>query len=393
MRIKDIIIKKSLKKNNFKIKKLDYLINKINSDLDLNKNTLHILSKKFDLGLKFKDLKRYKKFNNIALIGMGGSILGSEAIYSFLKNKIKKKLFFFDNIDKEKIDEFKKKNFLKKTLFLVISKSGSTIETLVNLHYLKILKKNAKNIIIMSEKNNSSLFRVSKKYNLKFVEHKKYIGGRYSVLSEVGMLPSFLMGLNLRNFRKNIRNYLKSNKKIILKKNCLVLANLLSDKKYKSIVFLNYLPKIEKFLSWYQQLFAESLGKKSKGILPIISNCPKDHHSLLQLYLDGPKDKIFYIFGLDKFKRAKIKSYNNNFYQKQDMERLKFAQKKATIKVLKEKNIPYREFSITNINEETIGELFSYFMLETILAGKLININPFDQPAVEQVKALTRKFL
>ena len=208
------------------------------------------------------------------------------------------------------------------------------------------------------------------------------------------MLPSFFMGLNLRNLRKNIRNYLKSNKKSLLKKNSLILANLLSEKKYKSLVFLNFLPKIEKFLSWYQQLIAESLGKKSKGILPIISNCPKDHHSLLQLYLDGPKDKIFYIFGKDKFQKgSKIKSYNNDFYLRQDMERLKFAQKKAVIEVLREKKIPYREFNITNINEETIGELFSYFILETILAGNLININPFDQPAVEQVKVLTRKFL
>ena len=141
MRIKDIIIKKNFKKNNFKIKKLNYLVDKINSDLDINKNTLHILSKKFDLDLKFKDFKKYKRFNNIALVGMGGSILGSEAIYGFLKDKIKKNIFFFDTIDKEKIDKFKKKDSLKKTLFIIISKSGNTVETLINLHSLKILKK------------------------------------------------------------------------------------------------------------------------------------------------------------------------------------------------------------------------------------------------------------
>ena len=110
---------------------------------------------------------------------MGGSILGSKAIFNFLKHQIKKKIIFFDNIDAEKLFCFKKENKLSECLFIIISKSGNTIETLANLHSLNILKKNAKNIIIISEKSNNVLYTVSKKYNLFFVEHKKYLGGRY----------------------------------------------------------------------------------------------------------------------------------------------------------------------------------------------------------------------
>ena len=131
--------------------------------------------------------------------------------------------------------------------------------------------------------------------------------------------------------------------------------------------------------------------------MPIISEAPRDHHSLMQLYLDGPKDKLFYIFSLKLNKKMKT---NRNIFGKKfsyaenkDFSKVKEAQKNALIQVLKKKNIPYREFVINNTNEETIGELFSYFMLETVLIGKLMKINPFDQPAVEQVKALTKKLL
>ena len=125
---------------------------------------------------------------------MGGSILGAEAIHNFLRRKIKKKIYFFNNLDEEQVAEFKKKN-LSNILFIIISKSGETVETLSNIFSLNIIKKNAKNVILISEKRNNTLFLLSKKFNLFFIEHNKNIGGRYSVLSEVGMLPAYLMGL------------------------------------------------------------------------------------------------------------------------------------------------------------------------------------------------------
>ena len=160
---------------------------------------------------------------------------------------------------------------------------------------------------------------------------------------------------------------------------------------------LNYSPEINKFLYWCQQLIAESLGKKGNGLMPVVSPAPKDHHSLLQLYLDGPKDKLFYIFSLKS--KKKIKTNKNvfgkdfSYAENKDLFKAKNAQKSALIKVFKKKNIPYQEFVINKNNEETLGELFTYFMLETALIGKLIGINPFDQPAVEEVKIFTKKYL
>ena len=144
-------------------------------------------------------------------------------------------------------------------------------------------------------------------------------------------------------------------------------------------------------------MVAESLGKKGKGFLPVVSNCPKDHHSLLQLYLDGPKNNFFNIFSLHSksSKKLKTKTFSKKIYflNNKNLDNLKIAQKNALINVLKKKGIPYREFSLKTINEKTIGELFSYFILETIIIGKLIKVNPYDQPAVEEVKLVTKKLL
>jgi len=190
------------------------------------------------------------------------------------------------------------------------------------------------------------------------------------------------MGLNIKKLRNNLGKYLKLGETEHLAENSIFLGDLLKRNKYKNLIFLNYAPQLDNFLYWYQQLIAESLGKKGKGFLPIISTAPKDHHSLLQLYLDGPKDKFFYIFSVE-----------NKKYKNVNINKIKEAQKFAAIKTLSKYNIPYREFKITEPDEQSLGELFSYFILETAIIGKLVNINPFDQPAVEQVKTLTKKIL
>ena len=231
---------------------------------------------------------------------MGGSILGVKAAKKFLEKKIKKKIIFFDNINESQILKFKKKENFKKILFIVISKSGNTIETLSNFFSLNILRKNAKNIIIISERKNNYLFNLAKKFNLFFLEHKSFVGGRYSVFSEVGLVPAYLMGFDISKLRSNLQFYLKGKGKKYLKDISISLSKLLLDSKVKNLIFLNYAPELEDFLYWCQQLISESLGKNSKGFLPIISSAPKDHHSLLQLYLDGPKDKLFYIFSYNR---------------------------------------------------------------------------------------------
>ncbi len=383
--------------NNRKEKKLrkefDSILKNVQNSLDYPQNFFHTLSKKFKFNFDKKDLHKYRKFKSIVIIGMGGSILGSEAIYHFLKDNLKKDFLFFNDIDIGKFKKNKKTN----SLYIIISKSGSTIETLSNLLSLGIIKKKAKNMIIISEKNNNPLYEISKKMQLHHIAHRKYIGGRYSVLSEVGIIPAILMGINIDKIRKNLLTHFKSNKKF-LKDSTIKLTNIYQRNCYKNLILLNYIPQLEKFLFWSQQLIAESLGKKGKGFLPTISNVPKDHHSLLQLYLDGPKDKLFYIFSEETHKKSKILNTKGidvklNFLRRKTLSQIKNAQKNALIKTLKKKNIPFREFKIKNLNEETLGELLSYFMMETAIIGKLAKINPFNQPAVEEIKVDTKKFL
>ena len=208
------------------------------------------------------------------------------------------------------------------------------------------------------------------------------------------MLPAYLMGLKVENFKKNLSKFIY-NKKIIL--NSINLFNKLKINKAKILIFFNYVPELNNFLYWSQQLFAESLGKNKKGFIPVVSIAPKDHHSLLQLYLDGPKDKVFYIFSSSKRGNLKTKSgfFSDSIWylRKKKYSNIKNSQKNAFLRVLKNKKIPFREINIQKFDENTIGKLFLQFIMETILLGKLINVNPFDQPAVEEVKVLTKKFL
>ena len=362
----------------------------INDIITQNSILLKYLINNSKFEFKFK---KFKKFKTILIIGMGGSILGAKAIYDFLKHKTKKNFIFIDNLDENYLKSIKKNNNLSKSLFIIISKSGNTIETISNTYFFKSFLK-SKNTIILTENKNSFLRNLAKEKKFNFLEHKKFIGGRYSVLSEVGMLPAYLMGFKVENFKKNLSKFIY-NKKIILSSANLI--NKLKIKNAKILVFFNYVPELNNFLYWSQQLFAESLGKNKKGFIPVISNAPKDHHSLLQLYLDGPKDKVFYIFSSSKRGNLKTKSnfFNANvkYLRKKKYNDIKDSQKNAFLRVLKNKKIPFREINIQKFNEDTIGKLFLQFIMETIFLGKLINVNPFDQPAVEEVKVLTKKFL
>ena len=386
--------KQLLNKFNKKYSKIE---KEVSALIDEPENVYNILSENFRLSFKIRDLEKFKKYRNIAIIGMGGSILGSQAIFKFLENKIKKNLFFFDNIDYEKALNFKKKINKKSVLFIIISKSGSTIETISNFFFINKIKKDQKNLILISEKKNNALFEISKKFNLFYVEHKHFIGGRYSVLSEVGILPAYLMGINIFSLRKNLKDFFLSMKRTFLKESSVKIANIIYLNKLKSLIFLNYSPRLEKFLYWCQQLLAESLGKKGKGLMPIISLAPKDHHSVLQLYLDGPKDKLFHIFSLVENTKKKIKikkvTKHTNYLHNKDLFEIRNAQKEALIKTLKKNKIPFRELKIKKCDEETLGQLFSYFILEISIIGKILGINPFDQPAVEQVKKFTKIIL
>ena len=385
----DITLDRNLRRKYLKV------LDNLKYNLEKKQNLLNSFNQDFKLNFNSKNLSRFKKFKTVTVIGMGGSILGTEAIHHFLGQKVKKEFIFLNDLNEDHIKSVKRKN-LKKTLFIIISKSGKTIETLLNLYSLKILKRNAKNIIIISEKNNP-LFNLTKKMNLIHIDHRKYIGGRFSIFSEVSILPALLMGLNLKKFKKNLLKHIKIKKNNFLKNSAISLSNILLKKRFNNLIFFNYEPKLDKFLEWGQQLISESLGKNGKGFLPVISKAPKDHHSLLQLYLAGPKDKIFYIFSskTNNNKPNQIKEIEKeiNFLRNKNFSKIKNAQKSAFVQILKRNGIPFREFVLNNFDDSALGELFSYFILETILIGKLSNINPFDQPDVETVKIGTKKIL
>ena len=365
--------------------------NKANILKSLNNYKNHELVESFSRNYTYSfsqsQIKKYKKFNNYNLIGMGGSSLGAKAIYNFLSPKIKKKFTFFDNLSS-------KKKILKKTktLNIIISKSGNTLETISNYSAIKGNKRN----LFICENSDNYIKSLANKLNCEIIAHKNYIGGRYSVLSEAGMLPAIFMGLKEGKF-KNFNNLIK-NKNFInsLLDSVLSTKYFLAKKKFNSVI-LNYDELSIDLFQWYQQLIAESLGKNSKGILPLISSMPKDNHSLMQLYLDGPKNSFFTFFDVNDHDKQKINNseilHSFNFLKNKNLYQIKHAQKKATENIFRKKNIPFRSFKVLLRSEESLGELFTFFMLETILLGDLMKVNPFDQPSVELIKTETKRIL
>ena len=346
------------------------------------------LGSNYENNFSRKLIAKLKRFKDIIIIGMGGSILGSKAIYNFLNKKTKKKFTFIDNLLN---DQFYLKN--KKKLNLIISKSGNTLETISNVNL--IIKRSDKNLFITGRKE-SNLINLAKKLKSEVIHHNDFIGGRYSVLSEVGMLPAELMGFKYNKF-KRLNNLIK-NKNFLesLVINVSNTINLVNRKRYNSII-LNYDEKSLDLFNWYQQLIAESLGKKGKGILPVVSLLPRDNHSLMQLYLDGIKNNFYtFFFVKDEINQKKynFELFSSSYKLKgKSLNHILEAQYHATKKTFKNKKIPFRSFFIKKRNEETLGELFTFFILETILLGKAMNVDPYNQPSVELIKKETKIYL
>ncbi len=383
---KRIIFNNFKPKKNSKIlkKKLKEIINLKNQN-----NLIRSLCPDYKNSYSKKVIDRFKNNRSpIRLIGMGGSILGTKAIYNFLKKKVKKKMIFIDNLNANNEKQTKQKK-----LNIIVSKSGNTLETIINTNIF--VKKNEENIFI-KEKQNSFLRNIALKMKSEIIEHNNFIGGRYSVLSEVGMLPASLLGLKEKKF-KQFNNLIKNKNflnNLILNTSSIIYY--LKHKKFNSII-INYDHASEDFFKWYQQLVAESLGKKQKGIMPLISLMPKDNHSLLQLYLDGPKNNFFTYFSVKEKNSIKIQNNfefsNINNIKNKSISDILNIQKKASENVFSKKNIPFRSFEISERSEETLGELFTFFILETILLGYAMKIDPFNQPAVELIKKETKRIL
>ena len=277
------------KKNLFIKKELYFLLKKPSEVLNSFKST-------YKYSFSKKIINKFKKISLIRIIGMGGSILGTRAIFDFLSKKIKKKVIFTDDLDTN--IRLKNDNLLN----IIVSKSGNTLETISNVN---LLIKNKNNNIFIVENNKSYLKKLALQLKAEIIDHNNYIGGRYSVLSEVGMVPAELMGLDEKKF-KQFNNLI--NKKNFIDNLLNSVSSILHfhNNEKRNSVILNYDTQAENLFKWYQQLVAESLGKKSKGILPIISSVPKDNHSTMQFYLDGPKNYFFTFFFTNENNSPKI---------------------------------------------------------------------------------------
>ena len=354
-----------------------------------NNEILKSMNSTYKDSVSKKKILEYKKYKLIRLFGMGGSSLGAQSIYDFLKHKIKKIFLFYDNLEISKKDS----KINKKKLNLIISKSGNTLETISTTNIL--INKNQKNVFVIENKK-SYLMNLANKLKSEIIHHNNFIGGRYSVFSEVGMIPAELMGLNVNKFRQF--NKLVDNKRFInsLISNVFNIYQLNKKKKFNSII-LNYDNSSSNLFYWYQQLTAESLGKKGKGIFPIVSNMPKDNHSLMQLYLDGPSNNFYTLFFVEDKLSKKINNQillkSHSYLKNKSLNEIKKSQFKATENIFRKKKIPFRSFYIKKRSEETLGELFTFFILETLLLAQLMKINPYDQPAVESIKKDTKKIL
>ena len=373
----------SKKNNNKKIKRL---FSEILQKKDPNFKVIDTFSNNYQYSYTKKKINKFKKYKTISVFGLGGSSLCIKAIYDFLRFKIRKKAYFYDNLNTTVPKVTKNKN-----LDIIISKSGSTLETIINQNIFSKSKK-----LFITENKKSYLMDLALKLKSEIIEHRNFVGGRYSVLSEVGMLPADLLGLKSEKFKKF--NNLVKDKNFVntLINNVDTMYKFYLSGKTNSVM-LNFDKSLISLLEWYQQLLSESLGKKGKGFFPIISNLPKDNHSLMQLYLDGNKNNFFTIFDVIDYKAPKINNKNilsgYNFLKNKSIKSVKIAQKDAVKRVFKKQNLKFRNFEIWKKDEESLGIIFTYFMLETILLGKLMKLNPFDQPAVESIKKETKKIL
>ena len=349
-----------------------------------------------------ESFKKNKK--NFVVFGTGGSNLGARALINICVDK-PKNILFFDNIDPLFFQNKIKNLDIQSTGFIVISKSGSTPETLSQFGSI-INIANEKNIseilyantLVITEFKDSTLFKIAKKNNCKILEHNKDIGGRYSIFTNVGMVPAILAGLDVKKIHKGAqktidkKDFIKSLRFAQIYKFC-------SSNNFLSNVMMTYSDGLYYFGKWYLQLWAESIGKNNKGITALHAVGTTDQHSQLQLYLDGPKDKFFtFIKSNYKNKGLKIdaetmKAESVNYLINKTMGDLMHAEQDATIETFKLNNFKFREILINEINEESIGALMANSIIETIATCIYIDVDPFDQPAVEQGKILTQKYL
>ena len=385
-----------LKNNSIIYKKNLRKCSEIFKNLLYNKENffLNTLSEGYQKSLFLKRIFLKKRIHkNILIVGMGGSVLGTKMLSSFFG--LDKNYYFLDNLNNSTVNDFIKKDLSKFSIF-IISKSGQTLETLTNCNIIlnnfkKIKKEISKNFIIISEKN-TVLHNFARKNNILFFEHNVNLSGRYSVLSEAGLL---MFNLDYKKIIQGINSVLKKDLKKNLINNAATLLTLMTKSRIDTHVSLIYSHNLLNYGFWHQQLLAESIGKNGKDFTPIISECPKDHHSIMQLYLGGKRNKFFTFFKTINNKIDQpITDYFDQKFKKTSLDNIVDAQFNATINVFKKNLIPFRVILIDQKKPiQSFISLLVYSMLETAILCKALDLNPFNQPAVEAIKKETYSLL
>lgn len=359
-------------------------------------NHLTNLSDSFVFDL-INDISYLKKFRNLIVFGIGGSCLGGKLLSSFSEDE-NKLLRFYDTIDEKiLIPELNSLN-LKNTAVLIISKSGKTLETVIqyeliyNLYKEKIV--NFENNFFFITEKDSFLFEVAKNIKAKVFNFPKEIGGRYSCFTEASLIPSLFNNTDINLYIKGAKKCLEDFNLKKLDKS--IQSSINAIKELDQFVLISYSEKLKLFNDWYVQLLAESSGKEGKGITPITAIGTRDQHSSLQLFLDGKNDKFFTIItqtSNDKYKLNKINNDEFSYLSNVSLSELLYTNAIATFNALKIKNRNVRLIEIENVNSASIGYLNCYFIIENILICKALNVNPFDQPAVEIIKKEVKQIL
>ena len=407
----DPFIKKDLFKSS--MKKINLIIDKIKISNDplllsfLNQFKNYQKKKIIKLALYYQ-----KKFKDVIILGTGGSSKAGRtfvqiAYRTFGRSPKFPKITFLENIDFQDFNDLFKKVNLKKTGVIVISKSGETNETLIQfLVFLSKFKTNFKKeeiqkyFTVITKKENSSLRNLAKSFSIDTIEVDSNLSGRFSAFSPVGLLPAAISGLDIKKINEGALSLLKKSlKKVQTTPFEGAAIHFAAQKSRINIsVLLTYTERLRNFGYWHEQLMAESLGKKNSGFTPVHSMGATDQHSLLQLFLEGPKDKLITFINLKKQKDqvkinknliSKIKKFS--FLKNKPLNKLLDFEMEKVCKLLNEYKRPYRIITLNKCGEFEIGYLMMNFMLETITLAYLNNLNPFNQPAIDKGKSINLK--
>lgn len=345
------------------------------------------------------------RFERLVVLGTGGSTLNPQALVGI--KPASANVVFVDHIDPDAMNLLLQQLDMQKTAFLAISKSGTTPETLAQTFVcVDALQKAGvtepgKHLFVISDPKESPLRSLGVKLGATLSDHEPGVGGRFSALTNVGLIPALVAGFDVNAFRDGAHSVLKRDLDLVTSESAkgAALAVAMMNKGIHCTVLMPYIQHLRAFTIWYQQVWAESLGKDGKGSTPICAMGTLDQHSQLQLYLGGPHDKLITLITLDckgqgpTINTGPVEDASLHYLSGKTIGDINAASQQATADTLARNGCPTRVIQLQTLNEKTLGALFMHFMLETIITAGLLGVNAFDQPAVEEGKVLARKLL